>query len=162
MNPEMMNEVDDNNMKSMQAIVALMVLSIVGVAIGGVIMTGGFKHPSLGITVSIVGVMFAAFSIVMRLFVQNVTEQSAANDPEVDEEDLPVDSGELKRLYAKQCFAGMLMLEGAALVNVFAFLREHNWWSLVVAFLVTFSIVAAAPTRHRVNQWVETRRRRVA
>lgn len=72
------------------------------------------------------------------------------------------DDGKLFMVYQTKTILAAALLEGAAFLNVVAFLLGGIPIALVLALLLTLAIVAMFPRTSQVVEWIETQRRLMA
>lgn len=135
----------------MQILAGALVMGVVMFAVVAVILIGALNQPPQGMILSVFGAVFASSTFVMHLIVPNLMAAKAAAAA-------PPDEASLYPVYQTRMIVGLALLEGAAFFNIIATIVEHNWWSLAVAGVLVFWMLAMFPTTTRVKHWVEAQR----
>ena len=141
----------DEMVRTMQIIAGALIAGVLLFALISVVAIGALSQDSSGTVVSLVGVFLAVAALVMHRVVPSAIEQQARQGAS---RRLSVD--QLAGLFRTRLIVGLAILEGAAMLNVVALIIEHNWWSLGITGLLVFWMLAAFPTRTRVDHWIET------
>jgi hypothetical protein len=144
------NSTPEQAIRVMQIIAAALVMGVVLFGLIALFVFGALDDPSGGFIISLIAVVFASGAFVMHLIVPNLMTPPSSADV-AGGDDLA-----LYKQYQARTIVGLAMLEGAAFFNIIATIVEHNWWSLAVAGVLVFWMLAMFPTRTRVKHWVET------
>lgn len=158
------NQDSSIDVSKLQIICAVLVLATVG-WMGYVIFAtdslGADQAPVLG-TWTIFGAAFAGIALLLKMFIGNMMELSAANKPDEGDEDLPANKEALVGVYRRQFIVSQFLLASAAFLNIDATFHEHYWASLGVACIMVIAMVAGYPTSTAVERWVGKRMARTA
>ncbi len=71
------------------------------------------------------------------------------------------DEGKLMQLLTTKTIIGAAIVEGGAFGNLVAYMLEGQSYSIVLAVLGIVAILAAFPTRHGIDDWLQRQLRRV-
>lgn len=103
--------------------------------------------------VSTIAAVFAAGTVVVRQLVLSV--MSGRSVP--SQSDVTRSATTSLQLYQTRMIVGLALLEGAAFFNIVAYLVEGHWWPFLVVGALLAWMIAAYPTRTRLQQWIEDR-----
>lgn len=107
--------------------------------------------------VSYMGVGFAVINLTMRFVVPaylvSMQKRSLAGATEPDL------TNSLAGLYQTKMIIGMALLEGAAFINLVAYIVEKQIWSFGVVGALVLVMVASFPTQWKIENWVEDMKR---
>ncbi len=76
----------------------------------------------------------------------------------VGQQGLKTVDGDLKRqvgVYQTKTLVALAILEGAAFLNIVAFMQEHQLWSLALVAGLVFWMLARFPNRGMIENWIE-------
>jgi len=101
--------------------------------------------------VSFVGVGFAAIALVLQFFVPNALVMAQGGT-------LRQISGEERRralggLYMTRTLIVMAILEGAAMLNIVAYILEHQIWSYAVVAVILTMMALRFPSQGKFDEW---------
>ncbi|MCA9055035.1 MAG: hypothetical protein KDA75_14435 [Planctomycetaceae bacterium] len=137
------------HVRVMQIIAGALVMGAVAFALISTLVLGSLSAQPEGQIISLIGIGWAAVSVVAHFVVPDVIAQAALKSrPESD-------AASLCGVYLTKTIVAMALLEGAAFLNLVALTVEHNWWSLAVAGGLVFLMLVQMPTLTRVQQWIE-------
>lgn len=105
------------------------------------------------------GAAFAGLNVILRFVVPGFVAQGAINQSLANR---PLDSitkDDFYQSYLTSLIVASALLEGAALLNVIAFILEHQILSLGIVGGLVLLLAAGFPTRDRVDGWAEVQLR---
>lgn len=108
----------------------------------------GWNQPSTGIWMSAIAVAFAAQMFLMANFVPRFAAKSGVKKANGDITQLP-------DVYMTKTILGASFVEGAGLLNLVAFLLEHNKWSLAPVAAGIVFLVTMIPSTTRILNWID-------
>ena len=108
----------------------------------------GWNQPSTGIWMSAVAVAFAAQMFVMANFVPSFAAKNGVKKANGDITQLP-------DIYLTKTILGASFVEGSGLLNLVAFLLEHNKWSLAPVAAGIVFLVKMIPSQTRILNWMD-------
>jgi len=148
-----------SELESMAGVISakVMVLTIILLAMvmGQLVFAGviifafdGWNQPSTGIWMSAIAVAFAAQMFLMANFVPSFAAKSGVKKANGDITQLP-------DVYMTKTILGASFVEGAGLLNLVAFMLEHNKWSLAPVLAGIVFLVAMIPSVARITNWID-------
>lgn len=133
--------------RTTQIITGALVAGVLFLAAIAVFVLGGLNQPPNGRIVSGIATAFAVVAFALHLIVPGIVAKQQRQ--RTSEENV-------YGLYQTKTIISLSILDGAACLNIVAFIVEHNWWTLAVAGGLVFWMLAMFPTRTRVEHWIET------
>lgn len=145
---------------TMQIIAGALIVGVVTFA-AITLFLGAWNEPEMEGPLKYLGVVVAVATLVPFVLVPSLITLERVQKTLSGQGQRPEDqTGVLLGVYQTRMIVRLALLEGAAFLNLIAFLGEHAQWSLgVVAALVT-AMLAIFPTRGGVESWVEAERMR--
>ena len=148
-----------SNLEALAGVVSakVMVLTIIVLAMimaqltfAGVILFAmdGWNQPSTGIWMSAIAVVFSLQMFAMANFVPSFAAKNGVKKANGDLTQLP-------DVYLIKTILGASFVEGSGLLNLVAFLLEHNKWSLAPVLAGIVFLVTMIPSQTRVLNWIE-------
>jgi hypothetical protein len=136
---------------------------IAGALIMAVLMFAGVAffvaqgEPAKSPMVALIGVGMAVMSVVVRFIVPTIIVNGAKNS--LKEASAADQMNQLAGLYHAKMIVGMAVLEGAAFINLIAYIIEKQFWSYgVVAFLLAVMAISF-PSQGQFESWAEDMKR---
>ncbi|HAH48017.1 hypothetical protein [Gimesia sp.] len=135
---------------------------ILGVVTFGIIVTSiGLKEePGKGLPImTYLGMGIAALMLVLRMVVPNLVArnqftqamQEAQAEGNQDEEQL---LGTFYQIFLVRLIIGMALLEGAAMLNLFAVVIEKQKLAFIPVVILLLVMIASMPTKSKLDAWI--------
>ncbi|WP_417393586.1 hypothetical protein [Gimesia sp.] len=135
---------------------------IMGVVTFGIIVTfiGLKEEPEKGLPViTYLGMGIAALMLVLRMVVPNLVArnqftqamQEAQAEGNQDEEQL---LGTFYQIFLVRLIIGMALLEGAAMLNLFAVVIEKQKLAFIPVVILLLVMIASMPTKSKLDAWI--------
>lgn len=136
----------------MQIVTGALVMGVLMFAAIAVIAVGAMDEGPAGRIVSMIAAGMAGIAFVAHLIVPGIVARQAVRHVNVD------DTEDLYVVYRTKLIIGLALLEGAAFFCIVTYIIEQQWWTLGIAGGLALWMLIAFPSRHRVEQWIETQR----
>jgi hypothetical protein len=159
--------------RTLQIIVLALAAGVLSFALVAFFLTGGGLKPwNANAWLSLLMAVISLTMIPARLFVPALIVQagrrsiaSGAGEPVTRRSGVPslpdTEEGKLLSVYLTQTIFGSAILEGAAFLNLVAFLQEGQLYSLILGLLLLAGLLAGVPTLHSLESWLERQLRRM-
>ena len=108
----------------------------------------GWNQPSTGIWMSAIAVVFSVQMFAMANFVPSFAARNGVKKANGDITQLP-------DVYVTKTILGASFVEGAGLLNLVAFMLEHNKWSLAPVAAGIVFLVTMIPSVARITNWID-------
>ena len=108
----------------------------------------GWNQQPTGIWMSAIAVLFSFQMFAMAVFVPNFAAKNGVKKAAGDDTQLP-------GVYQVKTILGASFVEGSGLLNLVAFMLEHNKWSLAPVAAGIVFLVTMIPSKARIMNWIE-------
>lgn len=149
-------ETHGDQIRAQVRILTIILLALVmgQVIFGGVVIfaMNAWNQPSSGVLMGGIGALFAVQMFAMAVFVPAMAQKAGLKKADGSPESIiPI--------YMTKTIIAAALLEGSGLLNLVAFMLEHNKWSLIPVGLGILFTLSMIPSEMKITNWADEIRR---